>query len=210
MAKKNDQISFPTSDIFEFKITLRRIKPKIWRRFAVPGDYTLADLHEVIQIVMGWLGGHLHQFIINEKFYNPHEDDDLDLEGIEENTGRLNKLFKDPGAMFEYEYDFGDGWDHELKLMKIYPAKPDTKYPVCLAGERACPPEDCGGPWGYANLLKVISNPDHPEYENMRDWLGDYYDFEKFDIEFINETLQKSAFNPNVIPFPGRSARKKK
>jgi hypothetical protein len=208
MPKRKERITPSTSDIFEFKITLKRIKPNIWRRFAVTEEYTLADLHDVIQVVMGWGDSHLHQFIINGKYYIPYEDE-LDLDGENESAFRLNQLFEGPGAKFEYEYDFGDGWEHELKLMKIYPAKPKTIYPVCLDGKRNCPPEDCGGPWGYANLHDIISNPDHPEHEEMREWLGEYYDFEEFDLEFINESMQKQARDPNVIQFPGLGKKKK-
>jgi len=210
MAKKAAQKKPRSVEIFEFKITLLHIKPKIWRRFAVPADSTLAELHTVIQQLMGWYGYHLHQFIINDEYYNPREDDEgFESEGIEESSVRLNELFKEPGFKFEYEYDFGDGWRHELKLMKIYPAKPNMIYPACLAGERACPPEDCGGPWGYADLLKAISNSGHPEHEEMLEWLGGEFDPEEFDINFINESLQKCRVRRSIKKFPTRAARKK-
>lgn len=172
-----------SEQIFQLKITLQGSKPPIWRRVLVPGNVTLGDLHNVIQQAMGWTGGHMHHFDLNDTYYgDPHPEmpEIQDQEKI-----RLADVAKTSGMSFEYLYDFGDNWEHLVKVEKILPQDPKQKYPVCLAGKRACPPEDCGGIWGYEELLETLSDPKHPEHEDMRDWMGleegEEFDPEKFD-----------------------------
>jgi hypothetical protein len=179
-----------SSNIYQFKITLQDIKPKIWRRIQVPGNYTFWDLHVAIQNAMGWYDCHLHQFeIINPKI------GERDLIGIPEDGGfgdaipgekvKIAKYFLSPKDKASYEYDFGDGWEHEVVLEKILPAVMGTKYPQCIAGKRACPPEDCGGVWGYEALLQIIANPKHPEYQERMEWLREGFNPEKFDPKLV-------------------------
>lgn len=180
-------------EIYELEITLLDIEPRIWRRFAVQGNVTLARLHDVIQAVMGWTDSHLHEFIVGENRYTafyPNMDWDF-LEGmIDEEMVKLCELVKEPRARFIYEYDFGDSWQHELVVREIGPPKPGVHYPMCLAGERACPPEDCGGIGGYQDLLEAISDPSHEEHAELLEWVGGAFDPEAFDLEEANRFLR--------------------
>jgi hypothetical protein len=179
--------------IYQLKITLRHSKPPIWRRFQAPSDMHLAKLHHVIQEVMGWTDSHMHQFKVGNIYYGTTYPDDFDgvPETRDERKARLSMLVSKPKAKFIYEYDFGDSWEHEVVLEKILPSESGTKYPVCLDGKRACPPEDCGGVWGYDGLLETIKDPNHPEHEEMLEWLGGDFDSEKFDVEAVNKALRR-------------------
>ncbi len=148
----------PASEIYQLKITLKDIRPPIWRRIQVSGDVKLSKLHQILQVVMGWTDSHLHQFVIRGKYFcepNPEADFGLEKE-IDEKTVRLSQVVPCASRRFSYKYDFGDGWRHEILVEKILPGERGTRYPVCLAGKRNCPPEDCGGPWGYAELLEAL------------------------------------------------------
>jgi len=178
--------------IFNLKIRLLDIEPAIWRRFSVSGDIKLNELHEVIQVVMGWLGGHLHEFQINNLFYQiPDMDDDYyDSEWEDEREIRLSDVVKTTGTRFAYMYDFGDDWQHELLVETITSPENGIEYPVCLEGERSCPPEDCGGPLGYMDFLEAILNPHHEEHDYLLEWIGGSFNPEEFDSGLINEQLQ--------------------
>lgn len=190
--------------IYEFKITLREIKPKIWRKIQVPDNYNFWDLHVAIQDAMGWQDYHLHQFEVkdsktgNKVFIgSPGEDGIAGYEVIPGNKAKISKYFLSPKDEALYEYDFGDGWEHEVLLEKILPAESGTKYPKCIAGKRACPPEDCGGPCGYEELLEVIKNPNSPEYEERMEWLqwqGGNFDPEKFEPDEVYFDDSKERF----------------
>ena len=172
----------------QFKITLKGIRPPIWRRFLVPEGLSLSDLHDVIQEVMGWLDGHLHQFCYERKRYGvPDPDWDLD-KILDDGTIAIQNLGLSVKDKILYEYDFGDGWEHELLLEKILPAE-ERGVPVCLKGARSCPPEDCGGPWGYENLLKALKDPEDEEYVSWKEWLPEDFDPEHFDLEGVNNRL---------------------
>lgn len=178
---------------FQFKITLVGIKPPIWRRIQVR-DCTLGDLHDVIQVAMGWEDYHLHQFVIaGERFGPPIPDDpDFGLEMKDENRVTLSKLLAKSAKRIRwvYEYDFGDGWQHEI-LFEGYPSlEKGQKYPLCLEGERACPPEDCGGPWGYADFLQAIADPKHEQHEELLEWIGGEFDAEEFNVKAVNSKLR--------------------
>jgi len=175
--------------IYQLKITLRESRPPIWRRFQVRSDVTLAKLHRVIQEVMGWLDGHLHQFIVGRISYGVPDPDDLS--GMrDERKMRLDQILSVPGRRIVYEYDFGDGWEHEIVLEKILSPDPKARYPRCLDGARACPPEDSGGIYGYADFLEAIKNPDHEEHEEMLEWIGGEFDAEAFDLKAVNQSLK--------------------
>lgn len=151
-------------------------------------DISLGELHEVLQIVMGWTNSHLHQFIIDNEYYGI-ADEELDMEIADENKKKLNQIVKTEGVKFVYEYDFGDSWTHKLLLEKILPIELGVNYPYCLTGKRACPPEDCGGCFGYENLLEILKNPKHKEYKSYLEWLGRKFDSEAFNLEDINLAL---------------------
>ena len=181
--------------LYQLKITLRWVKPPVWRQVLVPSNVTLAKLHRTIQAAMGWEDAHLHQFMVGERvfaepepgaggFDNPAAEDERKI--------KLSQLGLKARSRLHYEYDFGDGWEHEVVVEKILEPEPGQRYPLCLAGARACPPEDCGGPPGYDNLLQVLADPKDPEHEDMLDWLGvDDFDPEAFDLKKINARLGK-------------------
>jgi hypothetical protein len=181
-----------TLPLYELKITLRGSKPAIWRRVQVPGSVNLNRLHDVIQVAMGWTDSHLHQFVDGPVIYSvPSGDDFSRAEQRDERRYRLAEAARHQKASLIYEYDFGDGWTHEIVVQKILPPDPQTKHAVCLDGKNACPPEDCGGIRGYYRLLKVISNPNHEEHQEMLDWLGDPFDPGHFDLQEINAQLRR-------------------
>lgn len=180
--------------IYQLKLTLTDIRPSIWRRIEVT-DCTLERLHEIIQIAMGWESYHLWSFqIAGEEFGPPEtEDDDIDpfgmLEMEDSSTIKLSEVQDKGVKKFSYLYDFGDSWEHQIQIEKTLSPQADVKYPRCTEGERACPPEDCGGPWGYADFLAAIRNPDHEEHAEMLDWVGGEFDPEEFDLEIVNAEM---------------------
>lgn len=178
--------------IYQFKITLKEVRPPIWRRIQVPSDYTFWDLHVAIQDAMGWTDSHLHAFHVKrlkngrqEEIGIPDEEGWSDFPispGWERKISHYFSLER-PHAL--YEYDFGDGWQHDIRLEKILALEEGVRYPRCVKGKRACPPEDCGGPWGYEDMLKVILDAGHEEYESTMEWLGGEFDPERFDPEKV-------------------------
>lgn len=161
--------------VYEFKITLKDIKPPIWRRIQVPNHYTFWDLHVAIQDAMGWLDCHLHEFRIPDSRGNtlsfgiPDEEFEDDTRpGWESRVSRFLNLER---PVFEYVYDFGDNWRHKVELEKVLPVERGKQYPLCIKGKRACPPEDCGGPWGYQNLLEILADSEHEEHADMKSWV---------------------------------------
>ena len=177
--------------LFQFKITLLDIKPAIWRRIQIR-DCTLGDLHEHIQTAMGWWNYHLHQFNIDGEQYGPPSPDDFGMEMIDEDGVQLSGLLPKSGkkTRWNYEYDFGDGWRHEVVFEGSPPADPKAKYPLCVEGERACPPEDCGGPWGYADYLAAIADPNHEQHDEMMEWRGPF-DPSVFDAKKATKEMRK-------------------
>lgn len=182
-----------TDALYQFKITLLDIQPPIWRRIQVK-DCTLDKLHEYIQTAMGGTNSHLHQFEIRgERYGDPEllEDGFEDCECVDSTRTVLSDILPKNGKRFtfQYEYDFGDGWRHEVLFEGFPPAVPKTKYPLCLEGERACPPEDCGGVWGYADYLAAISDPGHEQHEEMLKWRGPF-DPEAFDAKQATKEMR--------------------
>jgi len=182
------------SHVYEFRVTLAEVSPSIWRSIQVPEPYSFWDLHVALQDAMGWLDYHLHLFRVTKpdtgesvQIGIPDEDafegDELILPGWEI---PFAPYFPGPGAVARYEYDFGDGWEHDLTLEAIRLAQPGQKYPLCIGGARACPPEDCGGVGGYEDLLSVLRTPTHEEYESTLQWLGRRFDPERFDPKLVN------------------------
>lgn len=174
-----------TTVVYQLKIKLLGFKPLIWRRIQVE-DCTLDKLHEHVQTAMGWTNSHLHHFRVGEQLYGSRElmQDTFDMMEYQDSTAtRLSEVLPKDGKRFSfiYEYDFGDSWEHEIRFEKTSNPEPGTRYPCCVEGERACPPEDCGGVWGYAGLLEKITDKDHEEHEEMLEWLGESFDPEAFD-----------------------------
>jgi len=177
--------------IYQLKITLRDTKPPIWRRVQVPSDITLAKLHTIIQIAMGWYDCHRHEFEVDGQAYGQRMPgfDDTDIKS--DRTLRLNQFVTGEKYKFPYLYDMGDSWEHQILVEKVLPPDPDVRYPVCIKGKRNCPPEDCGGVWGYEAFLEAIRNPQHPEHEMMLEWVGGDFDSEAFDLDATNQQLQQ-------------------
>ena len=179
------------SEICQLKITLRYMRPPVWRRVQVLSDITLAKLHRIIQVAMGWYDSHLHQFIVGERYYGvPSIDEFSELELTDEKKARLSQVLSKSKQKMVYEYDFGDGWEHEILLEKVLQTDPGVRYPRCMGGARACPPEDCGGVGGYANFLQAISDPNHEEHDEYLEWIGGEFDPEKFDLDLVNRELK--------------------
>ncbi len=178
-----------SNSIYQLKITLEEIRPPIWRRILVKNTTPLDQLHEIIQVVMGWENYHLHSFRISSTDYGVI-DPEWGMEDLEnEAKFKLNKVVSGENFKFRYTYDFGDGWEHQILLEKILPVDPKQTYPVCIKGKRACPPEDCGGAWGYASLLEALADPQHPEHEDQLEWVGGEWNAESFDLEAVNAAL---------------------
>jgi hypothetical protein len=185
-------VTSKAAKVYQFKISLKGIKPPIWRRIQVPEDYSFWDLHVAIQNAMGWIGYHLHLFeIFNPRTFRLDQIGILDDTGfdatpiIPETKAKIARYFSLRNNSATYEYDFGDGWEHKIFLEKIVPADPYIKYPICIAGRRACPPEDCGGVWGYEELLEIINDPNHEEYEERMEWLGYLFKPEEFNPDSV-------------------------
>jgi len=173
--------------IYQLKVTLDDNKPPIWRRILVSENITLRDLHEIIQRVMGWRNYHLHLFRISGQIYGDPEDDETGMLGTKnEARYRINQFWLREKSKFSYEYDFGDGWEHTILVEKITSTDPSAYYPVCIAGKRACPPDDVGGIWGYADFLEATADSAHGEHDEMLEWAGGEFDPEKFDLDQVN------------------------
>ncbi|HOU84561.1 MAG TPA: plasmid pRiA4b ORF-3 family protein [Spirochaetota bacterium] len=185
-------IKLKVNEVYQLKITLQETKPEIWRRFLVDSSIKLPDLSKVIQTVMGWTNSHLHQFVKDRKIYS-EPDEQSYRESVDYRKIRLNQFMTEEKQSVIYDYDFGDGWSHKIVLEKIISDKIQN-YPECIGGKRACPPEDCGGPFGYGNLIEILSDPDNEEYDSMMDWLEGDYDPEFFDMEEVNEMLKEKDF----------------
>lgn len=180
--------SFTDIGTFQFRIELLKAQPPIWRRFRVPANLPLEDLHEVIQIVMGWTDSHLHEFIVGEQRYGEASDEwpDPDRAPADEQQFQIDQLVSRPGEHLEYLYDFGDHWEHRLTLEAVDPPGAHAEPIECLDGARRCPPEDVGGLHGYIEFLEAVRNPTHPDHGNMLRWAGGEFDPEDFDPEAIN------------------------
>lgn len=176
--------------MYQIKVTLSGIRPPVWRRLLVPSSLSLRDLHDILQVAIGWTDSHLHQFVAKGTFYG-EPDPEIGMERLDETRVRLDEVLRTEKDAITYEYDFGDGWEHKIVLEKALPNPEASFAPSCIAGARACPPEDCGGVWGYANLLEIISDSSHPEHEEMLEWLSDEFDPERFDISEINSILAR-------------------
>jgi len=189
MAKRYNQV-------YQFRIELREIEPKIWRVIQVPETYSFWDLHVAIQDAMGWLDCHLHEFTVTDPITRkkliigiPTDEEEgfFIKETIPGWKVMIADGFSKRNKKAYYCYDFGDDWQHIIMLEKILPKDKEQTYPRCIAGERACPPEDCGSTPGYEEIVDMLKNPepDNEEYQEMMKWLGGSYDPEHFDCNEI-------------------------
>lgn len=178
--------------LYQLKIVLKWSKPAIWRRVIVRSDATLAQFHKILQIAMGWTDSHLHHFIVGQTLYGRPDPEFADMgpDVLNEKRYTVANIAPAVKKKFIYEYDFGDGWRHEVLVEKISPGDSAFKHPVCLAGKNACPPEDCGGIHGYYNLLEALADPNNPEHMELRDWLGGEWDATRFDLQETNDLLK--------------------
>lgn len=171
---------------YQIRVTLTYTQPPIWRRLRVPARTSLARLHKALQLAMGWGDYHLYLFHVGGKDYgvpDPDWDDVLDSRKM-----TLDKVFDGGRKSFIYEYDMGDSWEHEIRLLRTV----DEDGPFeCVAGARACPPEDCGGTPGYYELLRKLSDPDNPEHDDIIEWVGGEFDPSVFDIAAVNRALKR-------------------
>lgn len=171
-----------SADVYQVKIALKGLRPPIWRRVETK-DCSLSKLHDIIQLAMGWDSYHLWAFLINRQQYGE------DPESKKARKVRLSQVVNSGIKKFTYIYDFGDCWEHTIQVEKVVPAEPTRKYPRCVKASRACPPEDCGGVWGYLNLLEAVRDPKHPEHKELVEWVGGDFDPEVVDLEEINAEL---------------------
>lgn len=185
----------PAKQVYQFEITLRGIKPKVWRRIQVESG-SLDDLHWHIQGAFGWTNSHLHDFEVGPDRYGIPSMIDMDEmpEYRDSTKTRLRQLLPKDGKpfAFKYNYDLGDNWEHEVLFEGVVAFPRKIKYPVCVEGERACPPVDCGGPGGYERLLEVLADPVHKEHAHYQDWVG-YFDPEYFDAIDATAAMRELA-----------------
>ena len=185
----------PGTKIYQLKLEMLEVEPLIWRRLLVRGSITLAQLHDVIQAAMGWTNSHLHEFVVGQHSYS---DPDFEIdEARSEYRYRLARLAPRVRNTIAYLYDFGDGWEHQIRVEAII--EDDKRYPgrpACLAGARNCPPEDCGGTGGYENFLEAIGNKKHPQHKELLQWVGGSFDPERFDLDEVNDLLSKIDLRP--------------
>ena len=175
--------------VHQLKVTLRGVKPPVWRRIVVKSDVTLGELAALLEGAMGWLGGHLHAFDVDGTWYGM-PDPDWESDDLDESQYRLRDVLSGEGAKMRWDYDFGDGWEHDVVVEKINPVDPEVEYPVCLSGRRACPPEDCGGPHGYDRLLTALADASHPDHEELKSWAPPDFDPAYFDVEGANLAMR--------------------
>lgn len=176
------------SSIYQLKITLHDSHPPIWRRVLVPCNFSFYQLHQVIQLSMGWTDSHLHQFIVDGEHFSIPSSEDWEPV-IDERRFTLEQIAPSLKRKFIYEYDFGDNWTHNVIVEKIITPEPGEKYPQCIKGKRACPPEDVGGVWGYETFLEAIQDAGHEEHDSYLEWVGGEFDPEAFDLAVVNQAL---------------------
>jgi hypothetical protein len=182
--------------VVQLKISLKNSTPPIWRRVLVKSSISFYELHYTIQVVMGWGNYHLYEFkvgnyrigTIDEDFDDPESGGPEIIDAKEISLDEV--LTKGEVKNFSYEYDFGDGWIHSIVIEKTMPLEQDKYYPVCLKGKLNCPPEDCGGLYGYYDLLKIISNKKHPEHKETIERLGGGFDPNEFEVDDVNDAFE--------------------
>ena len=166
--------------VYQLKTMLKDSRPPIWRRIQIPETHTLWDLHVAIQDAMGWEDYHLHEFRVT----NPDGWEKISIKPPEWDQ-KVSYWFNLENSHLNYVYDFGDYWDHKVEVEKLLPREEGVDYPICIKGKRNCPPEDCGGLGGYEELLEILQDPSHEEYEEMKEWVEEDFDPEHFNPEEV-------------------------
>jgi hypothetical protein len=193
---ENKTPSNNTPPVYVLRVSIADVEPPVWRELNVPGECTLGDLHDILQIAFGWEDGHMHSFTIKSTEYG-RTNSDMGFDGdfddvVDEDSVRLCDLPLRAKQQFTYLYDFGDSWEHEITVSKAIRAGGNEDPPRlrCLGGERAGPPEDSGGAWGYMDTLEILKDPTHGQYKEIREWLGKF-DPEDFNLKKINTRLER-------------------
>ncbi len=176
--------------VYTLKVTLREVSPPVWRRVVVRSETTLPKLARMLEAAMGWQSYHLHMFDVGGVLFGePDEDFDSDSV-IDDRKITVQQVLPGVGSTLRFDYDFGDGWEHDVQVESIAQAEERKRYPICVDGERACPPEDCGGVPGYERVLAALSDPAHPEHDDTVEWLEDGFDPAQFDVVAANRRLR--------------------
>ena len=187
----------PPRVTYQLRIALRRTKPPIWRRVLLPPSMHLDTLHHLIQAVMGWEDSHLHMFRKGDRRYSmpgPWDNDwreSATSRHLDAREHRISQLLKREKDWITYMYDFGDSWEHKITLQKILPYDRTVRLPACVGGRRRCPPEDCGGVWGYYEMLEILKDPNARDHDHMKEWIGEHFDPEVFSAQAVDMMLGK-------------------
>jgi hypothetical protein len=185
------RVAGSATSVIQLRIALREVEPPIWRRIQVPANITLIKLADTLLATMGWLGYHLYEYRIQGEAYgDPDPDFDYGREIKDLRRVRLERVVRNVGDQFEFLYDFGDGWVHDVTVEAIERPEPRVRYPCVIAGERACPPEDVGGPPGYIDFCAAIAGPSNNAHDQLLDWVGGEFDPDWFDIDAVNEYFE--------------------
>ena len=201
-------------ETYRLKITIRNVRPAVWRQLEVAGSTSLCELHEAIQTAFGWFDAHLHEFRIDGRnIGEPDPEWDREVPVEDDRRAFLALVGLSVGGRFLYLYDFGDGWEHDIEVEAIEPAGARIRYPRVLGGARACPPEDVGGPLGYSDFLKAYRDPRNDEHEAMVEWAGPEFDPGHFDPRDVNDAfdmLEQLKADRRAVKRAKRAAAKKK
>lgn len=177
------------TQVFQVSVSLRGVRLPVLRRLLVPAETRLDRLHLILQAAIGWSGAHHHQFRLGDLIFMAPGHESRIMPGADERAVRLDDILHREEAAYSYEYDFGDRWSHELVLERVLDVPTKDTRPICIGGEGACPPENCGGPEGYADLLAILRNPRHPEHRERKRWVGKGFRPEFFDLAAAHERL---------------------
>ena len=181
--------------LYELHVELEDITPRVWRRLVVPADILLCHLHELLQLVMGWTGSHVHSFEIGDRLFSARDFALEELDMLNEEEYTLEAALGASIDQFIYEYDFSENWCHRIRVGAPMNPRSDWFYPLCVGGARAAPPEDVGGVVGYDGFLRAMRDPEHEEHANVLAWIGGPFDPEGFDLNAINRLLR---FGPSA------------
>ena len=179
------------------RVTLRGIEPEVWRRIVVHSEWKLDKVNFVLESAMGWFGDHLHSFVANRVTYVSAQSSiggfQSSRDERRETTAKLSDVLPTVGSKLRWDYDFGDGWEHDVLCENITRRDVSALYPAVIDGENACPPEDCGGPWGYGNFVGALADPNHPDHEQLSEWFGGPFDPAHFDLAAHDGAVRRKA-----------------